>query len=86
MFKLMLCVSDTDNPTVKSDTLPEVGKAYVFLGVSGKPVYVAQVDNYDNKGTYRIVEGNPLAFQGANEALKTPVVINVERVMDEQEA
>ena len=82
MFTLTLCISGTGDepPNVQSSVKPEAGCAYIFEGLpqeSTKPVYVGQVDNMDNAGHFRVVEGNPHACRCAQKALENPASITV---------
>lgn len=83
MFRLRLTLSVKTPAVVISHILPEAGKAYVFSGIDKEPHYIAEVENYDNEGTFRVIEGNPHAHLGAYDAMKNPETINGKVVEDE---
>ena len=80
-YTLILVLTGTpDGTKVKAKVLPQDRKAYIFKGFSDKAYFIGEVQNHDNAGTYRVIEGNRNAFRGTAEAIANPTTIKVELI------
>ncbi|MEA2006996.1 MAG: hypothetical protein U9O20_02435 [Patescibacteria group bacterium] len=61
-----------------SNVLSEAGYAYIFDGTGDdSPHFIGQIDNFDGNRTFRVMEGNPVAFENETKALESPITLPV---------